>query len=195
MRSGQVQFEDDLKPLMVPIDEVKQHPENANNGDVDALAESIMINGMYRAIYVARDGNEIFAGNTTWQACKELGAEVIPVIWSDGDYLTNVRRMLADNKIAQLARMDEGQLLILLSELESNDSLPGTGYADRDVAQIKKLAEVRPNFETDYTSWPTLCFQVPPHLKSAFYDLTEEAFGDRERLELLLRMAGWDGPE
>jgi hypothetical protein len=41
--------------------------------------------------------------------------------------------------------------------------------------------------------WPTVCFQIPPHVKRAFYDMTEVAGGDRERFELMLRLAGWDG--
>lgn len=192
MRSGQVRYEQALEPLLEPIDSVNQHAENPNNGDVEAVAESILVNGMYNAIKVSRDTKEIIAGNTTWAACKELGAEVIPVIWLDGDETANVRRLLADNKTAARARMDKGLELELLERLSGQDELPGTGYDGQDVEQLRVLAEMTPDLG-DFAQWPTLCFQVPPHVKRAFYDLTDAGIGDRERLEILLRLAGWDG--
>jgi hypothetical protein len=188
-----VQYEEDLKDLMVPIDSLLQHPDNYNQGDVDAIIESIEANGMYRAIYVARDTREIISGNHTWMACKELGAEEIPVIWLDGDYQLGVKRMLADNKIAAMARPNDTQLLFLLEELNVADALIGTGYAERDVEQLRKLEEIPVDFGSEHFEWPTLCFQVPPHVKRGFYEMTEQGAGDRERFELLLRLAGWEG--
>jgi ParB-like chromosome segregation protein Spo0J len=193
MRSGQVQYEEDLKPLMVPIDSLIQHPDNFNNGDVDAIIASIEANGMYRPVFAARDTREIIAGNHTWMACKSLNAEVIPVIWLDGDYQAGVKRMIADNRTAALARPDDTQLLALLAELEVENALLGTGYEERDVEALRALAEMPVDLDTDFAQWPTLCFQVPPHVKRGFYEMTDAAVGDRERFELVLRLAGWDG--
>lgn len=193
MRSGQVQYQDDLEPLMQPIDSITQNPDNYNNGDVEAIAESIEVNGMYRPIFVSRETKEIVAGNHTWQACKELGAQVIPVVWLDGDERQMVRTMIADNRTADLARPDHSQLLQLLTRLDNEDSLAGTGYKEYDLEILQKLAEIPTDFESEYGSWPTLCFQVPPHVRRGFMEMTNEAAGDRERFELMLRMAGWDG--
>lgn len=193
MRSGQVQYQDDLEPLMQPIDSITQNPDNYNNGDVEAISESIEVNGMYRPIFVSRETKEIVAGNHTWQACKELGAQVIPVVWLDGDERQMVRTMIADNRTADLARPDHSQLLQLLTRLDNEDSLAGTGYKEYDLEILQKLAEIPTDFESEYGSWPTLCFQVPPHVRRGFMQMTNEAAGDRERFELMLRMAGWDG--
>lgn len=193
MRSGQVQYQDDLEPLMQPIDSITQNPDNYNNGDVEAISESIEVNGMYRPIFVSRETKEIVAGNHTWQACKELGAQVIPVVWLDGDERQMVRTMIADNRTADLARPDHSQLLQLLTRLDNEDSLAGTGYKEYDLEILQKLAEIPTDFESEYGSWPTLCFQVPPHVRRGFMEMTNEAAGDRERFELMLRMAGWDG--
>ena len=192
MQSGMVNYEEALDPLLEPIDTVVQHPDNYNNGAVEEIVESIVTNGMYRPIIVNRESKEIIAGNHTWMACKELGAEVIPVVWVGGDDLANVRRMLGDNKIASLARIDHGQELELLERLQEADALLGTGYKDYDVEAIRALNEI-PQESPDFAQWPVLCFQVPPHVKSAFEEMTEVAGGERERFEMLLRLAGWDG--
>lgn len=193
MRSGKVQYQESLSPLMVPIDEVTQHPANYNNGDVELIVESIMVNGMYRPIWVSRETKEIVGGNHTWMACKELHAEVIPVIWLDGDEEQVVRKMVADNEIARKARPDEQQLLDFLNELDHTEySLQGTGMTHRDLEILEALVEI-PVDSPEYASWPTLCFQIPPHVRRGFMELTKDAGGDRERFELLLRLAGWDG--
>lgn len=193
LRSGMVEYEADLIPLMVPIDDLLQHNANYNNGDVEAIVTSIQTNGMYRPVFAARDTREIIAGNHTWMACKELDATEIPVIWLDGDYQAGVKRMIADNRTAALARPDDTQLLALLAELEVENALLGTGYEPRDVEQLRHLTQMPPDLDSDFASWPTICFQVPPHVRRGFYGMTEAAHGDRERFELLLRLAGWDG--
>jgi hypothetical protein len=151
-----------------------------------------MTNGMYNAIKVSRETKEIVAGNHTWVACKELGAEVIPVIWIEGDDIANIRRMVADNRIAELARPDQGQLLELLNRINEADSLLGTGFKEYDLEVLENLAAI-PQDSPDFAQWPVLCFQIPPHVKNAFNAMTEAAGGDRERFELMLRLAGWDG--
>lgn len=193
-RSGMVQFHEELLPLMKPIDSVQQHPENYNNGDVEAVVESIMTSGMYRPIYVQKSSGYIIAGNHTWMACKELGAEQIPMVVVDVNDTTARTIMVADNQTARLARPDNGQLLDLLHKIkeDTDDSLMGTGFKEYDLTVLENLAKIE--HQTDeFGTWPTLCFQIPPHAKNAFTEMTQHAGGDRERFELLLRLAGWDG--
>lgn len=195
VRSGMVQFHDSLEPLMRRIDDVQQHPENYNCGDTEALSESIMASGMYRPIYVQKSTGYIVAGNHTWMACKELGAEQIPMVMLDVNDTTARRIMVADNRIASLARPDNGQLLALLDRITAEDqSLMGTGFKDFDLEALRKLADI-PVEHDEFGQWPTLSFQVPPATKRAFMEMTEVAGGDRERFELMMRMAGWGGKE
>ena len=195
-----VQYEPALAPLMEDIDTLVQHPENANNGDVEAIMESIEVNGMYRPIMVAKETREIVAGNHTWAACKELGATQIPVVWLEGDAITALRRMVGDNRIASMARLDYGQMENVLEQIRTHDIdagleqvLLGTGYREADLDQIHKINEMPPDLDSDYASWPLMCFQVPPHVKNGFMAMTDEAGDERERFELLMRLAGWDG--
>jgi ParB-like chromosome segregation protein Spo0J len=140
--SGQVRFYDDLTPLMVDIDSVQQHPENYNNGDTDAIIESILVNGMYRPIQVQKSTNYVIMGNHTWAACKELGAKSIPVIWMDDDDVAALRKLVADNAIANLARPDTAALLELLDRIyEDSDNTYGTGLDENDVARMREQQE------------------------------------------------------
>jgi len=193
MRSGMVRFHDALDPLMVPIDSIQPAPYNYNNGDVDAIAQSIEQVGMYRPVYVRAETREIIAGNHTWMACKQLGSEVIPVVEFDGDDTDAKIAMIGDNHIASLARPDQGQLLELLEAIqEDRGNVAGTGLTEQEVEMIRLLNDIP--LETDeFANWPTFSVRVPPHVLGAFRYLTREADDDRQAFELLLRLAGWDG--
>lgn len=193
VQSGLVTFHSYLAPLMVDIDSVCPHPDNYNNGDIDAIAESIEVNGMYRPIYVQRSTGYIVAGNHTWYACKQLDATQIPVGYLDGDDIATLRTMVADNRIAALARPDDMALLKILDRLNSEDTLHGTGYTQGERDALQALSEIPMDNLDDFAQWPSLCFQVPPHVKTAFMRMTDVAVGDRERFELVLKLAGWDG--
>lgn len=195
MISGQVRFHDSLEPLLVDIDSVQQHDRNYNGGDVEKIAESILTVGMYRPIIVEKETRKILAGNHTWEACKSLGATQIPIVEFDsvhGEATDALKAMIGDNRIAALARPDNWQLVALLSELSLNHDLVGTGYDEYDLEVLAHLNDI-PADTLDFAQWPTITVQVPPHVKKAYQRMTREADDDRERFELLLRLAGWDG--
>jgi hypothetical protein len=192
IRSGLAQYHDDLSGLLTPVEGLTPHPRNYNNGDIDAIAESIEVNGMYRPVFVQRSTNHIIAGNHTYAACLQLGATQIPVVFLDVDDTTAVRIMIADNRTAALAQPDNALLVELLDELATADTLHGTGYQDHDLEVLHHLAEIANDYD-EYATWPTITVQVPPHVRKAYYTMTEAAVGDRERFELMLRLAGWKG--
>lgn len=127
-----VKFAAGVAPLLEPIDAVRQHPRNPNNGDVEALTESIQINGFYTAITADRSTGYILAGNHRYQALLALNATQIPVIWADPDGEGGALRVLAgDNQLSRLARMDNAALLEVLKDLqESEIGLVGSGFDD-----------------------------------------------------------------
>jgi len=136
--SGLVAYHPDLEPLMVPIDDIQQHPQNYNNGDLDAIAESIEVNGMYRPIFVQKTTRYIVAGNHTWAACKMLDATDIPVIWLDVSDQAAKKILLADNRTADLALPDTPALLRMLDSL--GDDIVGTGWTDHTI-ELLRLAQ------------------------------------------------------
>jgi ParB-like chromosome segregation protein Spo0J len=194
IHSGAVQYHESLEPLMADIDSITQHERNYNGGDVEAITESIMVSGMYRPVFVQKSTRKIIAGNHTWEACKTLGATEIPVVELDVDDTTAIRLMVADNRIAAMAQPDHYQLIQLLSELDMNDSLIGTGYRQHDLEILMHLNDI-PADTLDFAQWPTITVQVPPHVKRAYLAMTKAAGDDRERFELLLRLAGWNGKD
>lgn len=140
--SGEVKYHDALGPMMVDIDTVTQHPDNYNNGDIEELAVSIEVNGMYRPIYTDATTGYILAGNTTWAACKMLRATIIPAVPLVVDDVTADRILSADNAIASLARPDDGMLLQLLERLAANDALTGSGHGLDDIERLRAIVDI-----------------------------------------------------
>lgn len=60
--------------------------------------------------------------------------------------------------------------------------------------QLQTILDMTPDY-SDHASWPTITLTVPPHIKNAFYRFTDKAITDHERLEMLLRLAGWEKDE
>lgn len=190
MMSGMVQFHPSVEPLLVPIDQITSHPDNPRNGDVEAIVESIEVNGYIAPIIAQTGTGYILAGNHRYYALSQLGSEVAPVIWVDVDEKAAKRYLLADNRTSDLGQYDNAALVELLETLQESDSLLGSGYNEADLENLQHILEIKPDYG-DHASWPTISVQVPPHVKNAYYDMTEHAVGDRERFELLLRLAGW----
>lgn len=133
-----VRFAEGVRPLLVPIDRVHQHQDNPNNGDLDALIESIQINGFVTAVTADAKTGNIIAGNHRYQALHALGATEIPVIWVDHmDASGAVRYMVADNRTGKLAILDDTALAALLTNLSDTDlGLAGTGYDDASYQRL-----------------------------------------------------------
>lgn len=132
-----IRFHPALETLMVPVQGIHPHPHNANNGDVDEIVASILTNGVYRPIYATADGT-IVAGHHLYAALLELGALKVPVIQVDVDESGARRILLADNRIAALARVDDGLLMDLLKMVSEEDKgLTGTGYDDRYLTALR----------------------------------------------------------
>lgn len=124
-----------LDSLMEPIGKISQMPGNANNGDIDEITQSIMVNGLYRPIIAQRSTGHIMAGNNLYAACLGLGMEQVPVIWIDTD--DPIRILVGDNQIARLARMDDAALVELVEYLERTElGLLGTGFADQPLPYV-----------------------------------------------------------
>lgn len=116
-----VRFVDSVKPLLVPIEQVKQHPGNPNNGDDENLMESIQINGFYTVCTANANTGHIIVGNTRYRALLALGATHIPIAWVDKDDMGETRILVGDNASSRRAVMDAGLELGLLKQLQESD--------------------------------------------------------------------------
>lgn len=141
----------------VDIDSLRPHQRNPRNGDIDVIAESLRINGQYRPIVIARDGT-ILAGNHTYMAAMSLGWETLAVVRLDVDAASDAayRIMLADNRTADLGNYDNGVLAQLLTHMSEVDSLLGTGYDDRALADLLTEIDAPLTELPDHVGSPTL---------------------------------------
>lgn len=186
--SGRVRFHPSLEPLLRPIDEAQPHPENYNNGDLDAIGESIDDNGMCDVVQVQKSTGYIISGNHTWMTLKERDSELCPMLILDVDDLRAKKIMVAMNVIPRNARPDNAALLDTLVEIATRDELRGTGVSDQHMEALEALAEMRPTFE--FHDWPVLSVRISPQMMKAYRQATKEAETDTDRFELLLRLAG-----
>lgn len=192
-----VQFAPALENLLVPIDEVDQFPGNPRNGDIDLIAESLTINGMYQPVVVQKSTGYILAGNHRYAALLSLGESQIPVIYVDVDDEQAARIALIDNRSSDLARYDDALLLEMLQTLSTEEAgLLGTGYSPLDVEDL--LAHLNaPGLDAlegvygdpiDEDLWPWIRIQAPPGLVEAFWRALESFPGQAppNRLQALL---------
>jgi hypothetical protein len=186
--SGRVRFHPDLEPLLRPIGTILPHPDNYNNGDVDAIGESVDLNGMCDVVLVQASTGYIISGTHTYYALLERDSALCPYVLLDVDDLHAKRIMVAMDAIPRLARPDKAGLLRLVHDIEERDSLRGIGVTTHDREALEKLAEMVPVFER--TDWPMLTLRVSPHMLKAFRYATREADTNTDRFELLLRLAG-----
>lgn len=194
-----------------PIDKLRPHPQNPNNGDVDEIRASLIASGQYRAI-VARTDGTILAGHHVYEAALSLGWTQLHVDFVDVDDEEALRILLKDNRLAELgAGVDLGLVLPILQELQATtEGLAGTGFYDQDVENFATLLdhgvwnpddEDGPEDESaggtggtaaDESFWPKIRLQVPPATFDAWRALLDSAQGkdDVEKLQAYLRSVG-----
>lgn len=123
----------------VPVDDLKPHPSNPRKGNVDAIADSIKVNGFYGAIVAQESTGYILVGNHRWQAAKKVGLKKVPVIFVDVDDKQARKILLADNKTADISMYDDSALAALLSDLTGE--LEGTGWSNDELDDLlRKVA-------------------------------------------------------
>lgn len=135
---------------MVPVLQLTPHPKNPNRGKTEMIQESIRENGWFGAIIAQRSTGHVLVGHHRLEAAKEEGAEKVPVLWVDVDEKRAMRIMLADNRTAELAHRDTEALATLLSELNLNGGMQGTGYDQDDLEKlVNSLAETSSDSEPE----------------------------------------------
>lgn len=120
------------------VADLRTYHRNPRRGNTGAIAESLRVNGQYRPIVVnvgtfTGRADEVLAGNHTLIAARDLGWEQVATVSRDVDDDQAARIVAADNRTADLADYDQQVLAELLSDL---DGLEGTGYTDKDLAEL-----------------------------------------------------------
>jgi ParB-like chromosome segregation protein Spo0J len=170
----------------VPVAELFPHPENARQGDINTIMESIQVNGWFGALVVQESTSYILAGNHRYEAAAELGFAAIPdVIYVDVDDMQARKILLADNKTSDDSIYDDEQLLHLLNSVID---LEGTGYTADDLRALEALMSQHawedndPQNaldEADKSAWPVIKVQIDPDVNRRFWEMPGETAEDR----------------
>jgi hypothetical protein len=168
--------------------ELTEHPDNPREGDDDAVAESIDVNGFYGVIIAQRSTGRILAGHTRRRNLLDTGATTGPVIWLDVDDPTALRILLADNRTAELARWIPGKLADVLTAMGAD--ITGSGFTEADVAIAIAQAGDAAGQSRDYNPGrigSVLVIHAPVELVAEFHAL--DGPDDAARLGRLLGLA------
>lgn len=147
-----------LQATDVPLAQLRPHPDNPRNGDLDAIKESLRVHGQYAPLIVAGDGT-VLVGNHRYAAMLELGWETASVIRRpEGPFDSKaIKIMLIDNHTSDQATNDEAQVLSLLRQLDAaDDGLWGSGFDDTDLADLQALVEEQSTVPLDLSNVETL---------------------------------------
>ena len=151
-----------LRPLAVPIEDLKLLEGNPRRGDVDAVAKSLAKFGQRKPVVIKEDGT-VIAGNHTVMAARELMWSHIAAVRFDDDDATAKAYALADNHTSQLGSFDETDLAQMMADVNDVDPglLEAASYTEADLQRL--LAGEDPDFE-DQPKNPSLAdrFLIPP---------------------------------
>ena len=131
-------MEPGLTYARVPWSALIPHYMNPRNGDVDAIVESIRVHGVYKPVIIAND-MVILAGHHVYFAAGELGLRELDVVIRpyDSKDPRALKLLAGDNRLSDLGRYDDAQLLVLLRAIEAGEGgLVGSGYEIEDVQAL-----------------------------------------------------------
>lgn len=135
----------DLKPLAVPIEDLKPLPGNPRHGSVEAVRKSYERFGQRKPVVWQRRGRQkvIISGNHQRLAALELGWTHLAAVEFKGTQAEGDAFSLADNRTSDLGTYDDEALVRMLNDVSDADAslLDAISY-DRE--QIDDLGGHRP---------------------------------------------------
>ena len=134
------------------IAKLVENPRNPNkhtDKQIDLLSKIMLAQGFRRPIVVSKRSGFVVCGHGRLAAAKKLGLDKVPVDYQD--YPSEAAEwadMVADNKIAEMASMDDMAVAKLLAECSSSMDLELFGMQD---AEANKLLSsfARDNLQED----------------------------------------------
>jgi hypothetical protein len=141
---------EDLRPLAVPIADLRPAPDNARrhaDRDIAALKASLHRFGQQKAIVVKREyrgvRNAVLAGNGTVSAARRLGWTHLAVSWFDGSDEAAKAYAVADNATGELSEWDLTQLA---ADLDAGLEL-GAFFDPNDLQRLLGVDAPPPDFQ------------------------------------------------
>lgn len=142
---------------IVEVKDLVPHPENPNRhpeSQIDAFSVILETHGWRLPICVSNLSGFIVRGHLRYYTALKLGETEVPVDFQDYENESlEIADLLADNKIPEMAQIDEEIASRLLSQIEDmpDISIEATGYSSKDLQRmmrkIQKRDEKKPEIE------------------------------------------------
>jgi DNA modification methylase len=124
----------------VDVVDLIPHPRNPNKHDdkqIALLAKIIRSQGWRNPIVVSERSGFIISGHGRLEAAKVLSVEQVPVdLQAFENEAEEYAHLIADNRIAELAETDRGELADLIRELDGEIDLDLTGFDEPSLAEL-----------------------------------------------------------
>lgn len=132
---------------LVSISELVPNPRNPNRHpqkQIEVLAKIIQAQGWRAPITVSERSGFVVRGHGRLEAARLLGLEECPVDFQK--YKNEAEEwadLVADNRIAELAEIDDGLLVELMKEIEAAEvEFDLTGFTEKEIRKMQdRLAE------------------------------------------------------
>lgn len=141
---------------IVDIETLKPNPENPNKhpeAQIALLANAITKNGWRNNITISRRSGYIVKGHARREAAAHAGAKYVPVEWQEYESASaEMADLVADNRIAELAVLDEEQIVNILAELDANTEGIDpeiTGYTAEQIREMVEKAKAKKDTEAE----------------------------------------------
>jgi hypothetical protein len=140
---------------LVNPNKLKPNPDNPNRHSahqIQILAAIIEEQGWRAPITVSKRSGLIVRGHGRLEAALLMGCEVVPV--DEQDYATEAEELadlLADNRLSELAELDEGDLRKVIERLRGADpdfDVELTGFMEDEIAKLFNEDEDEGELET-----------------------------------------------
>jgi len=145
-----------LQPLAVPMAKLRPDPNNANEHSPENIAgikEQLARMGQLKPIVATEDGI-IRAGNGTYTAAKEMGADKIAVVYIPEDLAEHAEAFaLADNQLTRISRFNPARLREAIARLRAKGQDPSAaGFTAGTLQAILSKARAAAETEAD-SNW------------------------------------------
>lgn len=117
----------DFEIIQVDINKLRFDKKNARvhtKAEVQELERSISELGFHSFLVVQRKTDRVIVGNARLQALKNLGYDKVPVLYVDDDDTRALVRAVADNRLSDLSRFDEGILRDIIMMTKDDYLIP-----------------------------------------------------------------------
>ena len=132
---------------MVKLKDLVPHPKNPNRHpekQIDAFAILLEEHGWRLPICVSNQSGFIVRGHLRYYTALKLGETSVPVDFQDyQDEVKELSDLTADNRIPEMAEIDEALLNDLLVQIRGMEDvdIEITGYTDDDLDKLSKKLE------------------------------------------------------